>query len=104
MSLFVCICKGDYDALQSWPFNLKINLTLLDQNEDVKARKHVSYMIKPNTCKENLAFLGRPVNDRNASFGSQRFLELSILGENDYIVNDCLYIKVEIEPQETVPY
>lgn len=104
MSLFVCICKGDYDSLQAWPFNQKIQLTLLDQAEEIKSRKHVTYTIKPNTCKENLAFLGRPTNDRNASFGSQRFIELPALSDSDYIVNDAMYIKVEIESQDTVPF
>lgn len=104
MSLFCCICKGEYDTLQSWPFNQRITLTLLDQNDDVKQRKHVTYTIKPNTCKENLAFLGRPNNDRNASFGSQRFIELHLIGDNDYIVNDSIFIKVEIESAETQAY
>ena len=104
MSLFVCICKGDYDSLQAWPFNQKIQLTLLDQSEEIKSRKHVTYTIKPNTCKENLAFLGRPYNDRNASFGSQRFIELSALGDSEYLMNDAMYIKVEIESQDIVPF
>lgn len=77
---------------------------MLDQTEDVKSRKHITYTIKPNTCKENLAFLGRPQNDRNASFGSQRFVELSALNECEYISGDALYIKVEIEPQDTQPF
>lgn len=104
MSIFICICKGEYDSLQKWPFNQKIQLTMLDQTEDVKSRKHITYTIKPNTCKENLAFLGRPQNDRNASFGSQRFVELSALNECEYISGDALYIKVEIEPQDTQPF
>lgn len=104
MSLFVCICKGEYDSIQAWPYNQKILLTLLDQTEDVKSRKHISYTIKPNTCKENLAFLGRPTNDRNASFGSQRFIELQALNDSEYVSGDAIYIKVEIEPQESIPF
>ncbi len=104
MSVFVCICKGEYDSLQQWPFNQKITVTLLDQSEEVKDRKHISYTIKPNTCKENLAFLGRPQNDRNASFGSQRFVDLQSLNTSEYICGDAIFLKVEIENQETVPY
>lgn len=77
---------------------------MLDQNEEIKSRNHVTYTIKPNTCKENLAFLGKPTNERNASFGSQRFIELSALSENDFILNDSMFIKVEIENQEAVAF
>ena len=102
MSLFVCICKGEYDNLLSWPFGHKVIFTLLDQCEDIPARRHISYTIKPNTCKENEPFLGKPVGDRNASFGAQKFIELEILNSLDYIMNDSIYIKVEIDSQDMV--
>jgi TNF receptor-associated factor 4 len=104
MSLFVCVCKGEYDAIQSWPFSLKIKLTMLDQNEEIKARRHVSYLIKPNPCKENMAFLGKPTNERNASFGSQRFIDLIAMNASNYISNDSLFIKAEVENQEALPF
>jgi TNF receptor-associated factor 4 len=102
MSMFLCICKGEYDSLLSWPFNHKITLTLLDQCEEVESRKHVSYVIKPNTCKENAPFLSRPTGERNASFGAQRFVELDILHSLDYISNDTVFIKVEIDPENMI--
>uniref|UniRef100_A0A1I8F7W7 MATH domain-containing protein n=1 Tax=Macrostomum lignano TaxID=282301 RepID=A0A1I8F7W7_9PLAT len=68
MSLFVCICKGDNDPLLAWPFAYKITFHLIDQCEDVAARRNIVYVVKPNTCKENRPFLGRPVGERNASF------------------------------------
>jgi hypothetical protein len=102
MSIFLCICKGEYDALLSWPFSHKITLTLLDQCDVVESRRHVSYAIKPNTCKENAPFLGRPTGDRNASFGAQKFVELDVLSSYDYILDDTMYIKVEIEADNMV--
>jgi TNF receptor-associated factor 4 len=96
MSLYVCICKGDYDALLLWPFNHKIVVTLLDQSKNENEQRPIPYVIKPNTCKENLAFLGRPVSERNASFGAQKFVELEVLNSFDYIVDDSIFIKVEI--------
>jgi TNF receptor-associated factor 4 len=96
MSLYVCICKGDFDSLLSWPFNNKIVFTLLDQSKNVLEQRPMAYIIKPNTCKENLSFLGRPFAERNASFGAQKFVELDLLNSFDYIIEDTIFIKVEI--------
>lgn len=102
MSLFLCICKGEYDPLLSWPFGHKITFTLLDQCEDIAARRHITYTIKPNTCKENKPFLGRPTAERNASFGAQRFVELEVMNSLDYIVDDTIYIKIEIDTENMI--
>ena len=99
MSVFVCICKGEFDSLLEWPFNHKISLTLLDQCENMESRQHVTYVVKPNPCKENKPFLGRPTGDRNASFGAQRFVELDVVNSNNYIMENCIFIKVEIDTE-----
>uniref|UniRef100_A0A1I8FJ31 TRAF-type domain-containing protein n=1 Tax=Macrostomum lignano TaxID=282301 RepID=A0A1I8FJ31_9PLAT len=61
MSVFLSICKSENDPLLIWPFGHRVTIWLLDQCEDVKARRHISYSLKPNTCKENRPFLGRPI-------------------------------------------
>ena len=97
MSLYVCICKGEYDSLLPWPFNYKIILTLIDQTKNISEQRHMSYVIKPNTCKENLSFLGRPFSERNPSFGAQKFIELDALSSFDYIMEDTIFIKAEVK-------
>ena len=64
VSLFICICRGEYDALLAWPFCHRVTFTLLDQCEDIDNRRHVTYSLKPNICKENKPFLGRPITER----------------------------------------
>lgn len=96
MSLYVCICKGEYDALLTWPFNHKIIFTLLDQSKNVLEQRPITYVIKPNTCKENFSFLGKPFTERNASFGAQKFAELDLLSSFEYVIEDTMFIKVEI--------
>lgn len=54
VSLFGCICKGEYDSLLIWPFCHRVTFTLVDQCQDPAARRSVSYTIKPNTCKVRL--------------------------------------------------
>ena len=102
MSLFLCVCKGEFDSLLSWPFNHKVTFTLLDQCPTIESRRHLSYTIKPNTCKENIPFLGRPTGERNASFGAQKFVELEVLQSLDYILDDTIFIKVEIDSENMI--
>ncbi|XP_067928241.1 TNF receptor-associated factor 4-like isoform X2 [Watersipora subatra] len=101
-SVFVCICKGEHDALLLWPFCHRVTFTLLDQCQDPEARRNVTYSVKPNTCKENKAFLGRPSGERNASFGAQKFCDLGIIDTLDYTRDDTLYLKVNIEMDDMV--
>ena len=102
MSLFVCICRGDYDPLLLWPFGHRISFTLIDQCQDPSARRNVTYSVKPNTVKDNRPFLGRPTGERNASFGAQKFVEREVMGTLDYVRDDTIYIKVEIENDDMV--
>ncbi|XP_033628157.1 TNF receptor-associated factor 5-like [Asterias rubens] len=97
MSVFACICKGEFDALLPFPFSHRITFTMIDQCQDPSARRNISYTIKPNPCKENKPFLGRPVGDRNASFGTQKFIPLNTLKTLDYIRDDTMFIKVHVD-------
>lgn len=102
LSIFICICKGEYDALLGWPFCHRISFTLVDQCQDPAARRNVTYSIKPNIIRDNKAFLGRPIGERNASFGAQKFVELEVLKEKDYIRDDCVFIKCTIDSDDMI--
>ncbi|XP_071486784.1 TNF receptor-associated factor 4-like [Diadema antillarum] len=97
MSIFVCINRGEYDALLPWPFSHRITFTLIDQCQDPTARRNISYNIKPNPCKENKPFLGRPLGERNASFGTQKFVPLNMIKTLDYIRDDTMFVKVQVD-------
>ena len=79
-----------------------MTFTLLDQCDDVDNRRQIIYSVKPNICKENKPFLGRPVTDRNASFGAQKFTDLETLASLEYIKDDTIFIKVEIDSEEMI--
>lgn len=102
VSLYICICRGEYDALLSWPFSHRLTFTLLDQCEDIDNRRPIIYSVKPNICKENKPFLGRPITDRNASFGAQKFTDLDTIASLEYIKDDTIFIKVEIDSEEMI--
>ena len=102
VSLFICICRGEYDALLPWPFSHRVTFTLLDQCEDIANRRPVIHSVKPNICKENKPFLGRPIAERNASFGAQKFIDLNTMTSLEYIKDDTIFIKVEIDNEEMI--
>ncbi|VDO02665.1 unnamed protein product [Rodentolepis nana] len=94
LSVFICICRGEYDALLSWPFSLPITLKLLDQNINPDLRQDHQVTIRPNPIPSNNAYLKRPSSERNQCFGSPRFLELEQLHLRDYVVDNTIFIKV----------
>jgi len=51
MSLYVRICKGEYDTLLPWPFSLEIDLIIVDQSQDPRGRSDITQTVRPNTCK-----------------------------------------------------
>ena len=100
--MFICICRGDYDALLAWPFSHRVTFTLLDQCEDVNNRRHIKFTVQPNVCEKNQPFLGRPTSDRNASFGCPKFVHLDTIKTLDYIKDDTIFIKVEIDTEQMI--
>lgn len=102
VSIFICVYRGDYDALLVWPFSHRVTFTLLDQNEDVNNRHPITYALKPNVCKENKPFLERPIGERNASFGCPKFVDLNAMTKSNYVKDDTIFIKVEVDSDEMV--
>ncbi|KAL7057340.1 hypothetical protein AAHC03_019265 [Spirometra sp. Aus1] len=97
LSVFVCLCRGEYDALLSWPFSLPITVKLLDQAIDPTMRKDHSVLIRPNPIPSNNAYLKRPTSERNQCFGSPRFIELEQMNAREFVVDNTLYLKALFE-------
>jgi len=57
------------------------------------------FCFQPNTIKDNKPFLGRPVGERNASFGAQKFVELAVLDTFDYVRDDVIFVKVDMDSE-----
>lgn len=97
LSVFVCICRGEYDNLLEWPFPLRVTFSLLDQAPKLQDRKDVVYSFMPNTVKDNLPFLGRPLGERNPFFGARKLISFTTLMEHGtYTLNETIFFKVVI--------
>ena len=96
LSIYFCIMKGDYDANLSWPFQKIVQLTLIDQQEDAKDRENIVQSLKANP--KNNKTVERPLTDRNIGRGFRDFVPLTKLTERRYIVDDTIFIQVQVAP------
>ncbi|XP_063289059.1 TNF receptor-associated factor 2 [Pelobates fuscus] len=91
ISLFFVVMKGPNDALLRWPFNQKVTLMLLDQNN----REHMIDAFRPDITSSSFQ---RPVSEMNIASGCPLFCPLSKLeGKNSYVREDTIFIKVIVD-------
>uniref|UniRef100_A0A1A7ZHG1 TNF receptor-associated factor n=1 Tax=Nothobranchius furzeri TaxID=105023 RepID=A0A1A7ZHG1_NOTFU len=92
LSLFFVVMRGHSDALLKWPFNQKVTLMLLDQNN----REHIIDAFRPDVSSSSFQ---RPVSDMNIASGCPLFCPLSKLdSKNSYIRDDTIFVKTIVDP------
>ena len=90
LSLFFVVMKGDYDALQPWPFQKKITMMLLDQGNG-------DHMIDSFNSDPQSSSFQRPKSDMNIASGSPLFMPLDSLKNRQYIRDDVMFIKIIVD-------
>ena len=95
LSIYIRILKGVNDAILTWPFQKKVQVTLFDQQENTNDRKDiVMSFIAPNDTE----CFGKPVNDENLGYGFHKFVSHENLLKRRYIVDDTIFLQVRITP------
>lgn len=95
LSAFVIIMKGEFDGMLPWPFHQKVTFSLIDQQDNVDERENIVMHFRANTKLENFA---RPESEENPGRGYARFVSHDKLKTRRYIVNDTLFIQVDVGP------
>ncbi|XP_015743365.1 TNF receptor-associated factor 2 isoform X1 [Python bivittatus] len=91
LSLFFVVMKGPNDPLLRWPFNQKVTLMLLDQNN----REHVIDAFRPDVASSSFQ---RPVSDMNIASGCPLFCPISKMEtKNSYVRDDTIFIKAIVD-------
>ena len=90
LSLFFVVTRGDYDALQTWPFQKKITMMLLDQGNG-------DHMIDAFNSDPQSSSFQRPKSDMNIASGSPLFMPLDSLNNRQYIKDDVMFIKIIVD-------
>ena len=90
LSIFFVLMRGEYDALLQWPFDHKVSLVHVDQEQ----KKHLVQTFKPNVQSSSFQ---RPKSDMNVASGCPEFAKLSILDDPSYVKDDVMYIKAVVD-------
>ncbi|XP_042334860.1 TNF receptor-associated factor 2 isoform X1 [Sceloporus undulatus] len=91
LSLFFVVMKGPSDALLRWPFNQKVTLMLLDQNN----REHVIDAFRPDVTSSSFQ---RPVSDMNIASGCPLFCPIAKMeNKNSYVREDTIFVKAIVD-------
>ena len=90
LSIFFVLMKGEYDPLLQWPFDHKVSLVLVDQDQ----KKHLVQTFKPNLQSNSFQ---RPKSDMNVASGCPQFAKLSVLDDPSYVKEDVMYIKAIVD-------
>ena len=90
LSLFFVLMKGEYDAHLKWPFDRKISMILVNQNQ----RAHLVQTFKPTPQSSSFQ---RPQTDMNVASGCPQFAKLSVLDDEDYVKENVMYIKCIVD-------
>ena len=93
LSVYIVVMKGEYDAILPWPFKKKVTFTLIDQQEDSAERENVTWHFIPGNRPRSFA---RPTENENSGWGFADFISHEELHSRRYLVDDTLFIQVEI--------
>ena len=95
LSIFFVLMKGEYDPLLQWPFDHKVSLVLVDQDQ----KKHLVQTFKPNLQSNSFQ---RPKSDMNVASGCPEFAKLSVLDDPSYVKDDVMYIKAIVDTSKII--
>ena len=95
VSVYFLLMKGEYDAILPWPFKKKVKFTLIDQQEDPAKRENVKRRIYyVGNFSEGLS---RPtMDDGKTGQGFPKFISHEQLYSRRYLVDDTLFLQVEV--------
>ena len=95
ISVFFVLMKGEFDPLLKWPFESRISLMLVDQDNG----RNVVETFRPNGQSKSFQ---RPTTEMNIASGVPKFAPLSLLNNPSYVKNDVMYIKCSVDTSNVV--
>ena len=99
LAVLLFVMKGEYDAILPWPFKKKVKFTVIDQQEHLDAeRENVTRQLTP----DNHPCFTRPTQEENSTGrGYADFISHEALLKGRYIVDDTLFLQVEVGPSSS---
>lgn len=94
ISVFLRVMKGNFDAILPWPFRCDVTFRLLDQKDRINVSER---------------FINRPIQRPNSdayisAIGSRRFVSHKKLMTSRYLVEDAMFLQVEVCPRSQTKF
>ena len=104
LSIFVCLLQSEYDDILPWPFNQKVIITLIDQQPNPNLRRNIQMSSLPRNNSHLSRCYSKPSESRlrNVAFGFCKFITLERLKTRRYLVNDTIFVCVEVDRLNSV--
>ncbi|KAH3794923.1 hypothetical protein DPMN_148463 [Dreissena polymorpha] len=92
LSVYIALMKGEYDALQEWPFKQRVTFCLMNQERGA----HVVDSFRPDPT--NFSFR-RPQSNMNIASGCPLFVRLDALFSpgNGLLKDDTIFLKIIVD-------
>ena len=104
LSFGIVLMEGEYDDMLFWPFSNKITFTIIDQNKDLKERQNHTNCLSPskgeNSRPVREIFSRRPGGLKTVEAVLWYFISHEKLQTRRYIVNDTLFLQVDVGPDD----
>ena len=94
LMVYIVLMKGEYDAINPWPFKNKLTITVFDQQADLDTRKNITAVL---ISENNQKVFARPVKEENEQCPCFHVF-LKTLRSRRYLVDDTLFLQVEVSP------
>jgi len=104
LSIFVSLLRSKYDDILPWPFNQKVIVTLIDQQPNPYLRRNIQMTSLPRNNTHLSRCFSKPSESahRNMAFGFCKFMTQERLKTRRYLVNDTVFICVEVDPLNSI--
>ena len=100
MSVYIKILPGEYDSILKWPFKHTVSFTLLDQADTRRDACNIVESFIPDPTWQNFQ---RPSKEPDQlGFGFPKFVPHEMLSQRHYVRDDCLFIKIRVDPSRNV--
>ena len=99
MSVFLTLLTTEMDELLEWPFSKRVNVTLIDQSEDMDSRSNVTHVIVSGYDLDDcVSRVSMASSAERRPFGVPQFIRLEELNApNKYIRDDVVIFGVSID-------
>ncbi len=100
LSIYIKLLPGEHDNILRWPFRHTVSFTLLDQADQRKDACNIVESFIPDPNWKNFQ---RPSAQPDAlGFGFPKFVPHSMLETRHYVRDDCMFIKIRVDPCRNV--